>query len=31
MDLEVGRYVTLSGVTVTGASDFTAAELESSL
>ena len=26
--LEVGRYVTLSGVTVTGASDFTAAELE---
>ena len=26
--LEVGRYVTLSGVTVTGASDFTASELE---
>jgi len=26
--LEVGRYVTLSGVTVTGASDFTTAELE---
>jgi len=26
--LEVGRYVTLSGVTVTGASDYTAAELE---
>jgi len=26
--LEVGRYITLSGVTVTGASDFTAAELE---
>ena len=26
--LEVGRYVTLSGVTVTGASDFTAAELQ---
>ena len=26
--LQVGRYVTLSGVTVTGASDFTAAELE---
>ena len=26
--LEVGRYVTLSSVTVTGASDFTAAELE---
>ena len=26
--LAVGRYVTLSGVTVTGASDFTAAELE---
>jgi len=27
-NLAVGRYVTLSGVTVTGASDFTAAELE---
>ena len=26
--LQVGRYITLSGVTVTGASDFTAAELE---
>jgi len=26
--LQVGRYVTLSGVTVTGASDYTAAELE---
>ena len=26
--LKVGRYVTLSGVTVTGASDYTAAELE---
>jgi len=26
--LEVGRYVTLSGVTVTGASDYTASELE---
>lgn len=26
--LEVGRYITLSGVTVTGASDFTTAELE---
>ena len=26
--LEVGRYITLSGVTVTGASDYTAAELE---
>ncbi len=26
--LEVGRYVTLSGVTVTGASDYTTAELE---
>ena len=26
--LEVGRYVTLSGVTVTGASDFTTTELE---
>jgi len=26
--LEVGRYITLSGVTVTGASDFTPAELE---
>ena len=26
--LQVGRYVTLSGVTVTGASDFTTAELE---
>ena len=26
--LEVGRYITLSGVTVTGASDFTAEELE---
>ena len=26
--LAVGRYVTLSSVTVTGASDFTAAELE---
>eukprot|EP01049_Picozoa_sp_SAG25_P013628 SAG25_NODE_2163_length_1883_cov_3.816704_3_plen_327_part_00 len=26
--LAVGRYITLSGVTVTGASDFTAAELE---
>jgi len=26
--LKVGRYVTLSGVTVTGASDFTTAELE---
>ena len=29
--LEVGRYVTLSSVTVTGASDFTAAELEQPL
>ena len=28
--LAVGRYVTLSGVTVTGASDFTAAELQQS-
>lgn len=27
-NLEVGRYVTLSGVTVTGASDYTAAELQ---
>ena len=27
-NLEVGRYVTLSAVTVTGASDFTAAELQ---
>ena len=27
-NLEVGRYVTLSGVTVTGASDYTASELE---
>jgi hypothetical protein len=26
--LEVGRYITLSGVTVTGASDYTTAELE---
>ena len=26
--LQVGRYITLSGVTVTGASDFTTAELE---
>jgi hypothetical protein len=26
--LEVGRYITLSGVTVTGDSDYTAAELE---